>query len=244
MEILTQCVKVCKPAKSALRQCEGCTVPTLSWVVYCWHVLSQHFKNSEANMNYHTIIRDFCAAANRNTSLKFDRTKDRSAIIAVQLDPRCRELRFLEPVTRAQFKGILQFEYDSIRNAMDNNDLIETQSNKKQKSDTHWSDDVDLDLAAGFVEDVEPISRELTSWLEASNVPRKTDILLWCKSHAAELPILANMAKKYLAVPASSAPSERLFSALKDTAPKGRSNISGKTLCQRLVVSHNLHELE
>ena len=38
-------------------------------------------------------------------------------------------------------------------------------------------------------------------------------LLKWCKQRAARYPVLSQMAQVYLALPASSAPAERVFSA-------------------------------
>jgi hAT family C-terminal dimerisation region len=66
---------------------------------------------------------------------------------------------------------------------------------------------------------------------------RDTDVLEWWKRHESDFPALAILAKRYLAIPASSAPSERIFSKLKNTATAKRHNLSPQTLCQLLFVA-------
>ena len=54
---------------------------------------------------------------------------------------------------------------------------------------------------------------ELKQYLDAPPAESETDVLQWWKAHAAVYPCLAAMARDYLAIPATSAPVERVFSA-------------------------------
>ena len=66
--------------------------------------------------------------------------------------------------------------------------------------------------------DVDPSSvngeTELNAYIRMQQVTNDTDPLMWWKQHQEEFPRLARMARQYLAVPASSASPERLFSSV------------------------------
>ncbi len=66
--------------------------------------------------------------------------------------------------------------------------------------------------------DVDPSSvngeTELNAYMRVQQVAKDTDPLMWWKQHQQEFPRLARMAGQYLAVPASSASPERLFSSV------------------------------
>ena len=66
--------------------------------------------------------------------------------------------------------------------------------------------------------DVDPSSvngeTELNAYLRVHQVDKDTDPLMWWKQHQQEFPRLARMTRQYLAVPASSASPERLFSSV------------------------------
>ena len=66
--------------------------------------------------------------------------------------------------------------------------------------------------------DVDPSSvngeTELNAYMRVQQVANDTDPLMWWKQHQEEFPRLARMARQYLAVPASSASPERLFSSV------------------------------
>ncbi|KAL5457250.1 hypothetical protein EMCRGX_G034497 [Ephydatia muelleri] len=49
---------------------------------------------------------------------------------------------------------------------------------------------------------------------------RKDDPLLWWRSHETYFPTIAKLARKYLCIPASTAPSERVFSTAKNILQK------------------------
>ena len=51
-------------------------------------------------------------------------------------------------------------------------------------------------------------------------------ILLWWRANEFQFPILSEMAKKYLAIPATSTPIERLFSELGLLITERRSNLA------------------
>ena len=66
--------------------------------------------------------------------------------------------------------------------------------------------------------DVDPSSvngeTELNAYVRVQQLANDTDPLMWWKQHQQEFPRLARMARQYLAVPASSASPERLFSSV------------------------------
>jgi hypothetical protein len=81
-----------------------------------------------------------------------------------------------------------------------------------------------------------PIQQEVDRYLEIT--PRASsvdvDILKWWKSQAEDLPLLAAVAKKILAIPATSASSERLFSSGGNVVTTQRTSLTlnwWKNLC-------------
>ena len=52
--------------------------------------------------------------------------------------------------------------------------------------------------------------------------PPFSNPLVWWKAHAKELPLLSELAKRFLCIPATSAPSERVFSIAGLTIAKTR----------------------
>ncbi len=86
---------------------------------------------------------------------------------------------------------------------------------------------------------VTPLKIELDTFFKMPTLPKaKMDVLAWWKVQEPVLPLLAEIARKYLCIPASSAPSERLFSASGNVCTKLRSSLDPTNL--ELIVY--LHE--
>ena len=58
----------------------------------------------------------------------------------------------------------------------------------------------------------EQLSKEISMYLEQPCEESASDPLLWWKTHETTFPHLAKLARRYLCVPATSVPSERMFS--------------------------------
>jgi hAT family C-terminal dimerisation region len=71
---------------------------------------------------------------------------------------------------------------------------------------------------------------ELNRYLEAPAVDAHTDILEWWKQHAHVYPGLARIARDYLAIPATSAPAERVFSRAADLISDKRGSLNEDTI--------------
>ena len=82
---------------------------------------------------------------------------------------------------------------------------------------------------------------EFKKYLDVNRIiySSKPDPLLWWKNHELEYPSVARLAKKYLAIPASSAPAERVFSLCKITLERKRWRMKIKMLEATLMLRCN-----
>ena len=71
-----------------------------------------------------------------------------------------------------------------------------------------------LGVSTSMDVDVDSVEAELNAYTRVQQVPLDTDPLMWWKQHVQEFPRLARMARQHLAVPATSASPERLFSSV------------------------------
>ena len=62
--------------------------------------------------------------------------------------------------------------------------------------------------------DVDSVETELNVYTRVQQVPLDTDPFMWWKKHVQEFPHLTRMDRQHLAVPATSASPERLFSSV------------------------------
>lgn len=69
--------------------------------------------------------------------------------------------------------------------------------------------------------------------------PESTDVYQWWHTNQHSFPILSRIARKYLSIPATSVPSERLFSDAGNQITSKRTRLSHKVVSQLLFVKRN-----
>ncbi|KAM3858869.1 E3 SUMO-protein ligase ZBED1-like [Diretmus argenteus] len=84
------------------------------------------------------------------------------------------------------------------------------------------------------------IKEEVTSYRAASGIPVDGDPLAWWKSNECKYPHVAMMARRYLAVSATSVPSERVFSTAGDIVTAMRSTLSPDNVDILIFLKKNL----
>ena len=72
---------------------------------------------------------------------------------------------------------------------------------------------------------VSPIEKEVKQFESLPEASKDDDILKWWKFYSEGLPILSSVARAILAIPASSAKSERVFSTSGNTVTTKRTNL-------------------
>lgn len=99
-----------------------------------------------------------------------------------------------------------------------------------QKNDN--LDDLLGDVFVTKVEKPRPILQriedEVQKYTDLEPVPFMLDPLLWWKSHESMLPLLSRKARQLLCIPATSVPSERVFSTAGDILSAQRSTLKSK----------------
>ena len=114
------------------------------------------------------------------------------------------------------------------------------------------SEEDDFDLLFGQKEDSEAegqvrsddhlqhIQDELDRCLKEAEINfRKDDPLLWWRNHETYFPTIAKLARKYLCIPASTAPAERVFSTAKNILQKKRWRILPERLGKCIFLRQN-----
>ena len=82
---------------------------------------------------------------------------------------------------------------------------------------------------------------EITSYLATPNMDEDTDpLLFWCQ-HQQQYPTLGQLARRYVAVPANSAPVERLFSIAGKTFTKERGRLIDERFEELMFIKCNKH---
>ena len=82
---------------------------------------------------------------------------------------------------------------------------------------------------------------DMRRFLEEPLVPREEDPLAWWRVHSALFPKLQAYAKKYLCIPASSVPAERLFSKAAELVSQRRSTLLDDNINIILFLNKNIN---
>ena len=169
-------------------------------------------------------------------------------VIAAALDPRFRKLKFLSSDDIQKIQVKLQTlalqakvrEKEQLQQAsvgQDDSAPAQPEASKKRPgsvldtllgSDSEEHSNEEDTVQEGDREDSEILRNELLVYFGEHCVSRDKNPLHWWKENAARFPTLAMLAKSYLAVPATSTPSERLFSAAGNIVSKKRASLTSK----------------
>ena len=144
--------------------------------------------------------------------------------LATLLDPRHKERGFSDSIQAKAAVLRLISEVEVISDGMDQNLNIAEEmecSSAKTKSLIWDYDSVDED------EDTPSTAEEseVTTYLKTKRIERQRNPLLWWKMQEAIFPRLAKLTRKILCIPATSVPSERVFSKTGELVSARRANI-------------------
>eukprot|EP00731_Ephydatia_muelleri_P001200 Em0001g1200a len=90
------------------------------------------------------------------------------------------------------------------------------------------------------VGDEDHIEDEYQSYLKEAEINfRKDDPMEWWRKHEVHFPHVAKLARKYLSIPASTAPAERVFSTAKNILQKKRWSLLPERLGKCIFLRHN-----
>ncbi|XP_059208582.1 E3 SUMO-protein ligase ZBED1-like [Centropristis striata] len=193
-----------------------------------------------------------------NYLLVFSPEDPNTTLLAAALDPRFRKLKFLpaEEVFKVQSTiqtMALRFQNEARQsNAQANEDstsLMEDGPSPHAKgkdgsflsilgssSESNSCDEEEDDQQS------QEIQREILQYFGEHALSRKDNPLSWWKVNASRYPTLARLAKSFLSIPATSTPSERLFSAAGNIASKRRASLSAEHV-DMLTFLHCNHHL-
>ncbi|XP_076879095.1 E3 SUMO-protein ligase ZBED1-like [Brachyhypopomus gauderio] len=83
------------------------------------------------------------------------------------------------------------------------------------------------------------VKEEVAAYKAVSSISVDSDPLLWWKTNEPTYPLIAKLAKRYLAIPATSVPSERVFSTAGDIVTASRSALTADNVDKLIFLAKN-----
>lgn len=167
---------------------------------------------------------------------------------ATLLDPRFKKLPFSDPSScqpiETRLQGMMSVEepQPSTSSTCATEMLQESPAETEKQSSSFWQrfdQAVEKTIATAARPITGPII-EFRRYHEESLIKRQDDPLLWWREREAIFPKLQELAKQFLSVPATSVPSERLFSKAGELISHRRSSLKESLVDKILFLNKNL----
>ncbi|KAL2079757.1 hypothetical protein ACEWY4_011180 [Coilia grayii] len=255
-------VKCLGPMKTATLAISEDASPTLSMIA---PLQSQLLIQMRCTAEDSSVIKELKTAIYNNLNSRYVHLqyslKD-NLCEASSLDPRFKTLPFLSDEARDAVFLKLTSEAACLNQSTDQQ--AEETTPAQQEDTFHRSADVAVPeptqpkrpkdssalmalLGSAYTPETSPLRKtptenardEVTRYREVTSIPLSQNPLLWWKVHAGEFPLLADLAKRYLCVPGTSVPSERVFSTAGDIVTAQRSCLTSQHVHQLLFLQKN-----
>ena len=248
--LLTQFLIVGRACKQVIESLEGSKHTTIGSLLWHHHrlraYLSELIRQNEVDLK----ISAFCNRILENSKIKFTADVDKAAMISLLLDPRYKELSFLSQAEGGKCVDALRHAFTDLEIELGEFDSLITVAvpgsrKRKINKPNMWTDFTGDVLNAASPNKGKAVQRtEIERYLaHPQESDRFVDPLQWWKLYESKFPKVSILARRYLAIPASSAASERLFSRLKQTATAARQGLKPSTLCMLLFVEKHQKRL-
>lgn len=248
------------PFKIAIKELEGEKYPSLSLVTRHVFSLDLFIQNRwaafQGNSAWSARVRTLLDEL-RTGIVKIRGDLPEEAFIASLLDPRFFGVHIPEP-TRSEKWNVLNEYVENLRlppsaaMALADVDIDFTVANGEQQGRTGTRSRPAPPVPRLSYEDImnsQLMARNdqqarLTPYEKLTPMSQILDPLAWWEKHAGIYPEHAQLARKYLAIPATSAPCERLFSTAGRTIEKRRAKLNPETAKSIVFLHENKHFLD
>ncbi|KAL3980064.1 doublesex- and mab-3-related transcription factor 3 [Sarotherodon galilaeus] len=168
----------------------------------------------------------------------FSADKENPVILAAALDPRYRKLKFLAPEDVIRVQGTVEVlavkeanagthEHAKVQTANGSGRIEKTALDNLLESVT-LTVCVNEEAASKEDQDVQVVRSEVQLYFKEATVSKKDDPLKWWSENEGRFPTLSKLAKSFLCIPATSTPSERIFSTAGNICSQKRASLSAE----------------
>ena len=252
-------VKVLIPAERATALLGGQNYVTVAFVLPIISSLVKHLQKEEAKFSKEQgsgkqTVKKFCSTLIQELRNKFQLDPiNPTGVLALtaSLDPRSRGLTCLpNDSSQAALKEELLQQINNLEivqiSDSSTNEAEETNPPPKKKKKNSKDKGYELDFFFGGDSSDKDcpqsvlLQQELNTYFAERPPPADTDPLCWWKTNASRYPYLSILARKFLCIPATSVPSERIFSAAGHIVSKLRASLSPENVDALLFLRQNI----
>jgi len=236
---IKQAVVLLHPLESATREMSSDKYISLSKVIPIAKSLQQLTASGESSLS----LRQHLLTQMNHTFLNIE--SNSQLALACLLDPRFKKMAFSDAAALEEAYRRLVNEMAGLKSTTPDPEDIAGSSSSSQ-GDTRpitenslWKQ-FDQRVRASMLQRALDVTVEKQQYLQHKNIDRHEDSLQWWKQNSFHLPQLQDLAKKYLCIPGTSVPSERLFSKAGEVVAARRSAIKPKNVDMILFLNKNL----
>ena len=234
VELLKAAVAVLKPFEATTREVSADKYVSISKIIPLARSLQHLTSGTDKDI---TLVTELTAQLRR----RFTNIESAHLLaISTLLDPRIKKLAFQDSGAVRQGEQWIIQEMAGLVPADSQPSVDDTQSTSTEKTGL-W-DLFDAKVAQSYTHRTGTSSATLEArkFFEEQIVPHKDDPLLWWRAHVDHYSLLSQLARKYLCIPGTSVPSERLFSKAGELVSLRRSRIKPKHVNMFLFLNQNL----
>lgn len=160
------------------------------------------------------------------------------ALVATFLDPRFKHFHWSTEENRNEAQRLVLILYEELKQSLNAPGIEEPLIMDK----SYEEDDFFLELEGGL--QTNPEDSEVACYTRLEPIGIKNDPLEWWSKNKVIFPVLSQLARKYLSIPSTSVPSERLFSDAGNHISARRTRLSPDLVDKMLFLKRNSFHFE
>ena len=240
-EKLDSAVEVLEVVKDCTKVLEAEKTPTMNLVIERVYTIKEKLKKMSTPGNKRNLI-TFSKALLKRIEQRYPNSgaDNFERCVGNYLDPRYKgghleeedKLEVTKIKMEIRFKDQEENETQDEAQELETSDMSPTSKMRMKRKQKNTSGDKTR------------MRKEMELYERYSYAPKNQDVLVWWKTHERVLPLLSGVARKILAIPSSSAKSERVFSTGGNIVTKKRNRLSPKKVEDLIIIAENAKEVE
>lgn len=203
--------------------------PTLNRAIRAYNVILDELEDFQEKPTTPRILKHAAKQAMEKMQIYYRRTDDTNLYaIATAMDPRLKYQYWKDEEWEEEFQ-------EEARKAVEDEWLKDYKTETTTQHSIHDDDDAQGRFKLKKRRTIDELERYINEACVEDDNDGEVALKYWARSSAA-FPKLAKMARKYLAIPVTSTPCERLFSKAKHFIPATRNRLSHEALKQSMLL--------